>query len=45
MNWRNTGRLTGGDMAFIGGVLIGAGLAVLVILAGALWVARLMVGG
>ncbi len=44
-DWRNTGRLTGGDMGFILGVLIGASVAVLLMLGGVLWLARVMVGG
>jgi len=45
MNWSDTGKLTGGDVVFIAGVLVGLAIAGLVGLAGALWVARMVLGG
>lgn len=45
MNWRDPHRFTGADMCVIGGVLIGLGIAALVAVVGALWVARVVVGG
>lgn len=45
MNWRDTGKLTVADMCILVGALIGLGIAGLVLVAGALWVMRMMVGG
>ncbi|MFZ5667975.1 MAG: hypothetical protein ACOY4K_00625 [Pseudomonadota bacterium] len=38
-------RPTGTDMCFVAGVLIGLGVAVLAVFAGALWAIRTMIGG
>lgn len=45
MNWRDPHRFTGADLCVIGGVLIGAGVVSLLAITGALWVARMVVGG
>lgn len=45
MNWRTPHRFTGLDLCVIGGVLVGAGIVALVAIAGALWVARVVVAG
>jgi hypothetical protein len=42
-NWRNTTHLTGADLCFIGGVLVGAGVVAVAGLAGVLWALRVVV--
>lgn len=44
-DWRTPHRFTGLDLCFIGGVLVGAGIVALVAITGALWLARVVVGG
>ena len=45
MNWRTPHRFSALDLCFIGGVLVGAGIVALLAITGALWVARVVVGG
>jgi hypothetical protein len=45
MNWRTPHRFTSLDLCFIGVVLVVAGIVALLAITGALWVARVVVGG
>ena len=45
MNWRDPHRFTGADLCVMGGALVGLCIAALLAVVGALWVARMVVGG
>lgn len=45
MNWRTPHRFTEADMWFLFGLLVGGVIVALIAVVGALWVARMVVGG
>lgn len=44
MNWNRLGKLTVADMLFVFGVMVGLGIAALIVLASVLWVVKAMLG-